>query len=404
MIKVKAPLRQDSRGRVLDIIRATEPTSRIELVRETSLTPASITHLVRDLLVQGLVREVGQAESTGGKPRTLLRLNHDSMTAIGVQLGAASVGIVAANLAGDIVGRQVLRGVADLDPQVIVAFLADAVAELIDNLGLDRSTIAGIGVAMPGPLDISGGYLRNVSYLENLSGFALADELETATGLPIVIDNDATAAAVGEYWLGTTDKHAAYATVYLATGIGSGLVVNGMPYRGSSSNAGELGHVSVDFRGPECTCGNRGCLELVAAPPVLVERARQAPPSAGLGEISRDNVEDAMSQLGILAARGNEAALTIIRDGAELLACGIVTLVNLFDVDMVVLAGPGFTSCAAIYLEAAQKALDSRTLARGVHTVSVVPSASPRDAAALGAATLALQDKLERKPAAADKK
>lgn len=403
MIKAKAPLRQDSRGRVLDIIRATEPTSRIELVRETRLTPASITHLVRDLLAQGLVREVGQAESTGGKPRTLLRLNHDSMTAIGVQLGAASVGIVATNLAGDIVGRQILRGAKDLDPKVIVAFLAAAVEDLIENLGLERATIAGIGVAMPGPLDKAGGYLRNVSYLQNLSGFALADELETATGLPIIVDNDATAAAVGEYWLGTTDKHSAYATVYLATGIGGGLVVNGMPYRGSSSNAGELGHVSIDFRGPECTCGNRGCLELFAAPPVLVGKARQAPAAAGLGEVARGNVEDGMSQLGILAARGNEAAAAIIRDGAESLACGIVTLVNLFDVDMVVLAGPGFSSCAAFYLEAAQKALDSRTLARGGHDVSVVMSASPRDAAALGAATLALQDKLERKPAAAKK-
>lgn len=400
MIKVKAPLRQDSRGRVLDFIRATEPTSRIELVRETGLTPASITHLVRDLLADGLVREVGQAESTGGKPRTLLRLNHDSMMAIGIQLGAASIGIVATNLAGYIVGRQILRGAQDLDPQVIVTFLAAAVADLIANLDMDRSTIAGIGVAMPGPLDKSGGYLRNVPYLENLSGFALADELEAATGLPIVVDNDATAAAVGEYWLGTTEKHPAYATVYLATGIGSGIVVNGMPYRGSSSNAGELGHVSIDFRGPECSCGNRGCLELYAAPPVMVEKARQAPASAGLNEVARGNVEDGMSQLGILAARGNAAAVGIIRDGAESLASGIVTLVNLFDVDMVVLAGPGFSSCAAFYLEAAQKALDSRILARGVHPVSVVMSASPRDAAALGAATLALQDKLDRKPAA----
>lgn len=401
MIKVKAPLRQDSRSRVLDIIRATEPTSRIELVRETNLTPASITHLVRDLLGEGLVREVGQAESTGGKPRTLVRLNHDSMTAIGIQLGAASVGIVAANLAGNIVGRQILRGAQDLDPQVIIAFLARAVEDLIGNLGMDRATIAGIGVAMPGPLDKPGGYLRNVPYLENLSGFALANELEAATGLPVIVDNDATAAAVGEYWLGTTEQHSAYATVYLATGIGSGLVVNGMPYRGSSSNAGELGHISVDFRGPDCSCGNRGCLELFAAPPVMVEKARLAPQEAGLGEVARGNVEDGMSQLGILAARGNEAAAQIVREGAESLACGIVTLVNLFDVDMVVLAGPGFSSCAAFYLEEAQKALDSRTLARGVHTVSVVMSASPRDAAALGAATLALQDKLDRKPAAA---
>lgn len=404
MIKAKAPFRQDSRSRVLDIIRATEPTSRIELVRETSLTPASITHLVRDLLAEGLVREVGQGESTGGKPRTLVRLNHDSMTAIGIQLGAASVGIVATNLAGNIVGRQILRGAKDLDPQVIVMFLAQAVADLIDNLGLDRATIAGIGVAMPGPLDMPGGALRNVAYLKNLSGFAMADELEVATGLPVIVDNDATAAAVGEYWLGTTEGHPAYATVYLATGIGSGLMVNRRPYRGSSSNAGEIGHISIDFRGPECSCGNRGCLELFAAPPVLVEKARLAPASAGLAEVALGNVEDGMSRLGILAARGNAAAMNIIREGAESLACGIVTLVNLFDVDMVVLAGPGFSSCAAFYLEEAQKALDSRTLARGVHTVSVVMSASPRDAAALGAATLALQDKLDRKPSGALKK
>lgn len=397
MIKAKAPLRQDSRSRVLDIIRSTNPTSRIELVRETGLTPASISHLVRDLLAEGLVREVGQAESTGGKPRTLLRLNPDAMTAIGIQLGAASVGIVAVNLAGNVIGRQVLRGSQDPDPKVIVAFVAEAVAELIENLALERATIAGIGVAMPGPLGKPGGILRNVAYLENLSGIAVGDELEAAIGLPVVVDNDATAAAVGEYWLGTTGSHAAYATVYMAAGIGSGIVVNGRAYRGISSNAGELGHVSIDYHGPVCSCGNRGCLELYAAPMVLVEKARAAVAFGGLYPDIRGNVEDDMSRLGIQAARGNKKAQEIIGDGADALACGIVTLVNLFDVGMVVLAGPGFTSSAASYLTKVQDALDARPLSRGVHPVSVVMSASPLDAAALGAATLALQDKLDRK-------
>jgi Transcriptional regulator/sugar kinase len=273
--------------------------------------------------------------------------------------------------------------------------MASDIAALLDGLGLDRSLVVGVGLVSPGPIDRENGVLLRPPSLVSWSGYALRAEFEAATGLRVSVDNDATAAALGEHWLGATDDSRAYACVYMASGIGAGIVIDGTVYRGVGSNVGEIGHVTVDARGELCSCGNRGCLELFASPRAIVERAAAAVANGNLDIRLTGATQTDLATLGIAAMRGDEVAYEILADAADILAAGIVSMLNLFGLDLIVLGGSAFASTASIYLDRVQKAVDTCAFARESQHVTVRLSANVHDAAALGAATLVLQEQLD---------
>lgn len=395
MPKSLTPPRFGSRGRALELIRSEGPISRIELAQNTGLTQATISHVVRSLIRDGLVREVGRGEPTGGKPRTMLEINPDARLGIGVQLGSESIVYVVVNLRGAVVGRLRAQGAGDREPAEVIAAMAADITALLDGLGVDRGLVVGIGLVSPGPIDRSRGVILHVPSLLSWSGYSLRAEFERATGLRVSLDNDATAAALGEYWLGATSDSRAYACVYMATGIGAGIVIDGTIYRGVSSNVGELGHMTVDVRGELCSCGNRGCLELFASPRAIIDRASAAVAKGELDIRLTGTVQTDLATLGMAAMRGNVVAYALLTDAAEILAAGIVSMMNLLDLELVVLAGSAFASTGSIYLDRVQHALDTSALSRESHRIEVRLSANVHDAAALGAATIVLQEQLD---------
>jgi len=394
-MKSLTPPRFGSRGRALELIRSQGPISRIELAQSTGLTQATISHVVRSLIGDGLVREIGRGEPTGGKPRMMLEINPDARLGIGVQLGLESIVYVVVNLSGSVIGRLRAKGAGDRQPAEVVAAMAADISVLLDGLGADRSLVVGVGLVSPGPIDRENGVILRAPSLVSWSGYSLRAEFEAATGLQVSLDNDATAAALGEHWLGATSDSRAYTCVYMATGIGAGIVIDGTIYRGVSSNVGELGHVTVDVRGELCSCGNRGCLELFASPRAIVARAAAAVAKGELDVRLTGSVQADLATLGMAAMRGNAVAYEILADAAEILAAGIVSMMNLFDLELVVLAGSAFASTASIYLDRVQNAMDTYALSRESHRIKVQLSANVHDAAALGAATLVLQERLD---------
>ncbi|MBT2501117.1 ROK family transcriptional regulator [Curtobacterium sp. ISL-83] len=376
--------RPSSRGVLLDLIRSSGPVTRVDLAEITGLTQATVSVAVRELIGDGLVVETGRGDPTGGKPRTWLEVNPQSRLGVGVHISRESISYVVANLAGEMVGRQRVHGAGDEDPELTVARIARDVDHLLDDLAVDRRSVVGIGLALPGPIDRRAGTIGRAPSLPHWADFPIRRAMTAATGIACELENDATAAALGEYWLGATTDHTTYAAVYMDVGIGAGIVVDGTIYRGISSNVGEIGHITVDPTAGRCPCGNIGCLELVAAPPVVAARAEPAPDGSrrSFGELARD------------AVHGDDAARLLIEASAEHLATGVVTLVNLFDVDLVVLAGSAFVDAATIYVRTVSSALDERAFVRGTRSTTVRPSLNGHDAAVIGAATTVLQEKL----------
>jgi predicted NBD/HSP70 family sugar kinase len=361
-----------SRAAILDQIRAAGTISRVELTTATGFTAATVSTVVRRLIDEGLVLEVGRGEPTGGKPRMLLELDPFARFAVGVHLDHAGITYVIANLGGSVVARWRRPGAGSDDPRDV-----------------DGERLLGLGVVSPGPLSASTGMTLTPPVMHAWTEFPLAAALEAEVGLPVLLDNDATAAAIGEYWSGGIPTGSAFAALYMGTGIGAGIIVDGTVFRGASSNAGEVGHICVDADGPPCWCGGNGCVEALAGPAAVVVAAR----AAGI-ELPDRGVFDAFAALARAAARGEEPAVDVFQRSARYVGVAAQTLANVLDVELVVLTGPAFALAGSLYVPEIERRLASSFFARRSHAVRVAISSNAHEAAAVGAAALVLQSEL----------
>ncbi|MFJ3721068.1 ROK family protein [Streptomyces sp. NPDC090045] len=350
---------------MLDLLRGAGPAGlgRAELAARTGLTPQAVSKITARLGADGLVAEAGRAASTGGKPRTLLRLVPDVHHAVGVHLDRDELRAVRVDLAGRVVAES--SGPLDFatGPEAVVEAVVRAVARVGDPAGLP---LLGVGVAAPGPLDHRAGTMGRVTGYPSWRGFPLRGVLQGRLGLPVLLDKDtnAGAAAAAGAWLRAAWPDAgadgdaveavaagrgvdavpdalpdAYAypfvgggprtCVYLhvGTGLGAGLWLGGEVYRGERSAAGEFGHQVLLLDGPPCRCGARGCVEALC-----------------LGAVARGDLPEAARILGEAAAN----------------------LVALLDVDRVLLGGRVVAAAPGVFLEGVRSVLALRGWGAGV--------------------------------------
>jgi predicted NBD/HSP70 family sugar kinase len=379
---------------VLDAIRRSSGLSRVELAASTGLSAQAVTNICRRLIAAGLVREAGTENVGRGKPRTMLRLEPGARLAVGVHLDPAVVTVALLDLEGTVLAQQSLATPSALDPPHAVATITSAVDAVIASAGADRERILGVGVAAPGPVDLRRGVVDNPPNLPGWHQVPLREELARATGLPVLLDKDVTAAAVAETWWGLPRRDGTTAVLYIGTGIGVGLVVDGEVVRGTSGNAGEVGHVVVDPDGPPCACGQRGCVAVALAPSALLERARQrgALPAGSLDETAAAST-DATAALGELFDRadaGEPAARDVVAYAVTGIARLALVVTNLLDLDRLVLGGPYWARIAPYYLDRGPEQMAAGAAARLIHGVEVVGTSIGEHFGAVGAASLVL--------------
>jgi predicted NBD/HSP70 family sugar kinase len=380
----------ETRSAVLDLIRTSGGISRVDLARRSALTEATISKIVRELLTAGIVVESGYAQSTGGKRPVLLRLNGGGAHALGLTLDFHRCVIVLCGADGTELARSEAQGTGFDEPGVALDRLAAAVDGLLEREGVDRASVAGIGVAAAGRRGSPLAGVVDTSFFDVWEPFPLEAELERRTGLPVLRENDADAAALGEYW---TSPQATrdFVAVYMSHGIGAGIVINGAIYRGASGNAGEIGHTTVDPDGAPCWCGSRGCLETVSSPRAIVRTALADDALRGrLGVDEGTPPARVYGRFLELAAGEDPQAVAILDRAAESFAAAVVALVNTLDLDLVVLSGPGFAGAGEAFLTAARARVEQTAFMRELHPIVVRQSVAGPDTAALGAASVVL--------------
>ncbi|MGO2682638.1 ROK family transcriptional regulator [Microbacterium sp.] len=382
------------------IRRSREGLSRTELVEATGLSAQTITNITRRLLSEGLIEEAGRMIQGPGKPRTTLRLNAASRLSIGVHLDPAMMTFVLLDLTGAVLERSTTRMPAD-DARRIIAAMAESVEDLIERSQLDRAAITGIGVATPGPLDAARGTVIDPPKLHSWHRVPLRDALQEATGLSVTLEKDTTSAAVAELWTGDHPPDGSFLFVYLGIGIGTALVLDGAVVRGASHNAGEVGHIIVDPEGPECTCGQRGCVEVVCTPQAIVERAEHAGVLADdrVGS-DAESVDARFTELCDRAAGGDRDASAVLETAVHHLAVLISALTNMLDIDRVVLGGPFWSRLSAISLSRLPTLLDRSSATRAVRDLPVRGTVIGDDVAAVGAGCVVLDEVLTPRAAA----
>lgn len=386
------PSSENTRSAVLDLIRSSGTVSRIELAEMSGLTATSITRIIKSLIDEGLVVETGFGDSTGGKRPSLIELNLLARYAVGLSLDDARLTYVVTDLGGNVVGQLVTAGINESSPSDVVARVAGELGQLFLHLDIPVADVVGVGVA-GGGLDLRDGPERLSLTADDWESFALEEALSSATGLPTVRENDAACATLGQFWVGRIPATEDFATLNMANGFGLGLVTGGSLSRGASSNVGEIGHMVLQTDGPPCWCGSRGCLEMLAAPRAIVARVlndRQLAEELSIIGGDRHLRQD-FGAIARAGARGDQRCLALIEDSARFVAAAVLSVVNVLDLDRIYLAGPGFADAGAIYVRHVRDLVNALARTRALHGVVVELSDPGIDAAAVGAASLALQ-------------
>ncbi|PRA79515.1 ROK family transcriptional regulator [Microbacterium sp. MYb66] len=386
---------------ILEAIRQSgEGLSRIELAAATGLSAQTVTNITRRLLEDGFIREAGRTINGPGKPRVTLRLNADSRFAVGVHLDPALMTFVLLDLSGEVVRRLSVRTPAK-DPRRIVEAMAATIDALIEESGVDRTRIAGVGVAAPGPLDAEKGTVIDPPKLLGWHRVPLRAVLAEATGLPVVLEKDTTSAAVGELWTRRGSAGDSFVFVYLGTGIGAAVARDGEAIPGSTRNMGEVGHIMVDPDGPPCSCGSRGCVEVVCTPQAIVEHAERVGVFQDDREVSDvAAVDERFSQLCERASHGEAPALAVLRQAAVHTSVLTAVLTNMLDVDRVVFGGPFWSRLSDVYLREIPALLERASATRAVRPLPVDGTVVGDDVGAVGAACVVLDSVLS--PRASD--
>lgn len=363
-----------NRSAILAHLGAHGPASRAELARSLSLSPALMTQLSKDLIADGLIRELAHQASQGGRPARMLGLVASAGRAVGVKVAADHLAFVEVGIDGT-VGRTASEPF-DAAASTMLAVLADRLRRFIAG-GAD-TPLLGIGVGVPGDVDAQGTGIVNSTQL-GWTNAPIGSSLRRELGLPVLVENNVNAVAMAERLYGLGRRHRSFLVVTIGTGVGAAIVVDGVIVRGTRGGAGEIGHIPVREQGPLCSCGNRGCLETFISEGALVRIARDRgviPADAGLGAL-RD-----------AAAAGDAAASTIFSEAGHLLGRTLAGLVHVLDPEIIILLGEGTTDWAhwSFGFEPAFRAalMPSR---RGV---AVAVESWQDDSWAQGAATLVL--------------
>lgn len=381
---------------ILDAIRRSPAgLSRVELAQIVGLSPQTISNISRRLLDQDLIYEAGKEGTGPGKPRTMLRLNSSGMYAVGVHLDPAVTTFVVLDLVGAVVKHSRIKTPAGTDPGAVIDTIAAEIRQLISDSGVDPARIAGLGIASPGPIDLEEGTVVDPPLLVGWDRVPLRDALAAATGLTTIVDKDVTSAAVAETWAGGPSGAGSFVFMYMGTGIGCGIVLNDEVVRGTSGNAGEIGHIIVDPDGAPCDCGMRGCVKSSCIPQVLVTRAVEAGVLDGpVGAVTGPALQDSFAALCAAAGAGDQRAQDIIDNSAVLVARAVSAVTNALDVDRVVFGGPFWTCLSERYLERIPDLVREGSATRKIHEIEVVGTGVGEDVGAIGAACLVLEHTL----------
>ncbi len=316
-----------NRSAILARLGANGPASRADLARALNVSPALMTQLTKDLLAEGLLQELDHSPSQGGRPARMLGLVTSAGRAIGVKVVADHVAFVDVGIDGTVV-----RSASEPIDASSSTFLADLTVLLRRFIaGGGTAPLLGIGVAVPGSVDRQAKGLVDSTQL-GWQQVPLGSTLQRELNLPVLVENNVNALAIAERLYGVGRLHENFLVVTIGTGVGAGIVVDGVVLRGSRGGAGEIGHVPVAQDGPLCSCGNHGCLESIIGEAALLRAARER---GVIGELS------GISALRAAADSGNAEATHIFSEAGHLLGRTLAGIVHTLDPEIVIVLGEG---------------------------------------------------------------
>ena len=372
---------------ILEVIRKNGPISRTDISKATELNIVTVSNYVNHYIKKGLVIEGELDESTGGRKPVLVELNPKAGYIVGVGLNMLSMVGILVDLEINVLKEMKLERVPE-NSESVIQRMVDLAEEIINQADIDKTKIAGVGVGVPGIIDERG---RTIRWPQSLGDkdvsicLSIKDTFEKRLNIPTIVENDANAAVLGEKWLGL-DREVRH-MVYMFSGVGMGILINGEIYRGATGAAGELGIASFKQSKEEAflIASQLGRWEMDLG----MVRATRLRLEKGEKSVMRDTVGGNLEKLGfkelVRATKEKDPlALKIVEEGAVLLGKKVAFLVDLLNPEIVVIGG-GVEDCGPAFLEALKSTVKEWSVEEASSRVSIIPSAFGENAVALGA-------------------
>lgn len=299
---------------------------------------------------------------------------------IGIDLGGTNLKIALLDLKYNIIYKNVLSTKGFVKKENLVLAIINSINGIIRNSNLNKKNILGVGLGLPGPIDIKRGL---VHFFPNIPGWKevkLKSILNKKLRLPIFLDNDANLMCLAEYKLGAGKLFKNVVCLTLGTGVGGGIIIDGKLYRGSSSLAGEIGHMPINEKGPRCTCGGFACLETYIGNNRIIKEARR---------LFKRNIS--LEELSFLAKKQNNKAKAFWSKVAEHLGIALAGVVNLLNPDCIVIGG-GVAGAGSILFDKAKETITKRAMSVQAKHVKLFKARLGNDAGVIGAAILVKED------------
>jgi glucokinase-like ROK family protein len=365
---------------VLDYLHDHSPISRTHIAKRTGLTKATVSNLVQEWIDCELVNEVGAGPSSGGRKPMMLWFNQTAGYAIGVDLGVNYITAAVFDLQGTLL-KETRAIHENKSLEHVMSLMKSVIQELISHTPASPYGIIGIGIGIPGICD----GLGNVLFAPNLGwkDIPLKMWIEDEFHVPVIVDNEANAGALGEYQYSLSKEVDNLIYLSMSIGIGAGLVMRGELYRGMSGFSGEIGHMSIMYDGPLCRCGNRGCWELFASEQAIIDKAYRV-----YGK--RSNQESISLELLIaLAEQGDQIAIELFHELGCSIGVGIVGIIHSFNPQYVILGGRLLTAEKWL-APAIHDTIEQRSMSFPRHRLQVQFSTLQARSTLLGACSLVI--------------
>jgi glucokinase-like ROK family protein len=387
-------VRRRNRAIILETLRTGQTLSRAGLAAVTRLNPSTVSSIISELINENLVRETDFIQPATGRPGRLVELNPLGGCSVGVEINVDYVMVVLTDFTANIL----LRARRALQPTDSQEVILDRVERLVTQALLEGQSSGlralGIGVGLPGLVNFPRGELMLAPNL-HWKNVPLQQLWIEKFALPVYVENEANAAALGEFYFGQAQAVENFIYLSAGIGLGGGVILNGKLFRGSNGYASEIGHMTIDPQGSLCSCGKHGCLETLAGPRAVVERVGRTLKTglaSSMSELQNGSSTPLTFENVIEAAQANDpVALAALEDVGRALGIGVANLVNIFNPELIVLGG-ALNLASSILLPVVQQAVRENSLEPSAEKLQITPSALGADACVMGAVALVLDE------------
>lgn len=311
--------------------------------------------------------------------------------AIGVDLGGTTIKTGLVDSSGKIIFQSKLPTLGEQGPKIVVAQIQKSIKEVMGKA--KGKSPRGIGIGAPGIIEEEGGIVKDPPNIPGWHHVALGSKIEKAFRIKVKVENDANVAAIAEARFGAGKRYPNFLFVIWGTGVGGGIILNGKIYRGPFGGAGEIGHVSIDYNGPECNCGAKGCVEAYVGQRNLsqrtIDRLKTQPSSKILDLVGGDISKIEPIYIAQAAHQGDMLAREIFTEAGTLLGVALGGVLNVIDLRVVIIGG-GLSASGSFVFEAVKKSTQAHVLKPLKEDIKVIPAKLGNSAGILGAAGLVL--------------